>query len=63
MANTAKDQLGKPRQIRLPKEVEKDLQTIADANGLEWVDAVRLVARFGLPILKKRLGTALKEAA
>lgn len=55
--------LGKPRQIRLPREVESDLQTIAEANGLEWVDAVRLAARFGLPILKKRLGTVLKQAA
>lgn len=63
MAIVSKDQLGKPRQIRLPKEVEKDLQAIADANGLEWVDAVRLVARFGLPILKKRLGASIKEAA
>ena len=63
MANSKKDTLGKPRQIRLPEEVERDLQIIADANGLEWVDAVRLVARFGLPILKKRLGASLKEAA
>ena len=63
MAKTGQEQLGKPRQIRLPKEMEKDLQTIAEANGLEWVDAVRLVARFGLPILKKRLGASIKEAA
>lgn len=58
-----KENLGKPRQIRLPSELEKDLQAIADANGLEWVDAVRLVARFGLPILKKKLGDSIKQAA
>lgn len=63
MANTAKDNLGKPRQIRLPATTEKDLKTIADANGLEWVDAVRLATRFGLPVLKKRLGASLKQAA
>lgn len=63
MGNTIKERLGKPRQIRLPKEVEKDLQDIAEANGLEWVDAVRLVARFGLPILKKKLGASIRAAA
>lgn len=55
--------MGTPRQIRFPKDVEGDLQKIADANGLEWVDAVRLAARFGLPIIKKRLGDSLKQAA
>lgn len=58
-----KENLGKPRQVRLPSEVEKDLQVIADANGLEWVDAFRLAARFGLPILKKKLGDSIKAAA
>lgn len=63
MANNSRETLGTPRQVRFPKSVEKELREIADANDLEWVDAVRMAARIGLPILKKRLGTALKEAA
>jgi len=63
MPKTEKENLGKPRQIRLSGEIESELQKIADANGIEWVDAVRLAARFGLPILKKRLGDSVKQAA
>lgn len=63
MIKITKGKLGKPRQVRLSPEIESDLQTIADANGLEWVDAVRLAARYGLPILKKRLGESVKQAA
>ena len=55
--------LGTPRQIRFPKDVEEELQKIADANDLDWSDAVRLAARRGLPILKKQFGPPLKEAA
>jgi hypothetical protein len=63
MANKTKTPMGSPRQIRFPKDVNDELQRIADANGLEWIDAVRLSARFGLPLLKKKLGSALREAA
>lgn len=54
---------GTPRQVRFPKDVEEDIQQIADANDLDWQDAVRMAARQGVPILKKRLGLALKQAA
>jgi hypothetical protein len=63
MAEKTKEPLGKARQIRFPKEVEQGLQEIADHTGLEWVDAVRLASRYGLPILKKRLGASVKAAA
>lgn len=60
---TKNEPLGLPRQIRFPKDVEAELQKIADANDLDFLDAVRMAARRGLPILKKRLGVELKEAA
>lgn len=58
-----KEPLGKARQIRFPKQVSDDLQDIANAAGLDWVDAVRLAARLGLPILKRKLGDVQKAAA
>lgn len=58
-----REPLGKPRQIRLTKSVEEELEKIAAANGIEWVQAVRMCARMGMPILKRRLGDALKQAA
>lgn len=63
MANTAQKGLGKPRQVRFPKDVEADLKTIAESNDLEWSDTVRMVARLGLPLLKKKLGDSIKAAA
>ncbi len=62
-SKTSKEPLGKPRQVRFPSQIEKDLQTIADQSGLDWVDVLRMAARTGLPVLKKRLGAAVKEAA
>lgn len=58
-----KEPLADPRQVRFPESIEKDLQTIADENHMEFVDVVRMAARAGLPVLKKRLCVAVKEAA
>jgi hypothetical protein len=62
-ANKPKQNLGAPRQIRLDPALEKDLQEIADQNGIDWVDAVRMCARFGVAELKRRLGDTVKKAA
>ena len=55
--------LGEPKQIRFPRDVERDIQDIAEANSLEFVAAVRLAIKFGVPILRKRLQQTAKEAA
>jgi|GEM_PF-6633585 len=55
--------MGTPRQVRLPKDVERDLQEIADANDLDFLDVLRMAARTGLPVLKKRMGASIKAMA
>lgn len=63
MEKRIKQPLQPPRQVRFPKDVEEDLQKIADVNGLDFADALRMAAKTGLPILKKRMGVAIKQAA
>lgn len=58
-----KEPLGTARQVRFPKPVEADIQQIADANGIEWTQAVRQAAKVGVQILKKRMAETIKEAA
>lgn len=60
---TTREPLGLPRQVRFQASVEKDLQSIADENHMEFVDVVRMAARLGTPVLKQRLCEAVKEIA
>jgi hypothetical protein len=63
MKERTKQPMGTPRQVRLPKDIETDLQHIADANDLDFLDVLRMAARTGLPVLKKRMGDTVKSIA
>ncbi|MDB6022970.1 MAG: hypothetical protein JWQ04_2827 [Pedosphaera sp.] len=58
-----KEPLGKPRQMRFPKDLEADLNKIAEADGIEYVQVVRQAARLGAAALKKRMLHTVQEAA
>lgn len=57
-----KSELGEPKQVRFPRDLERQIQAIADENAIEWAAAARMAIRFGVPELRKRLIEAAKAA-
>jgi hypothetical protein len=55
--------LGNAWQVRLQKDVERELHAIAEANGIDPADALRMAARRGIAVLKEALHPENKKAA
>lgn len=60
--NQKREELGEPKQVRFPKQVERDIQEIADQNSIEWAAAARMAIRFGVVELRRRLHETAKAA-